>query len=74
MVRIIAAAMAASWAVAAATPVAAASAKAIVFRTAPAGVGGPAGRVVFRDSPGGATVAERIVRTLPVRGGCGCPH
>jgi Cu-Zn family superoxide dismutase len=56
MSRIIAAALAAACCAALVTAAAAATTKAEVFLAAPNGVGGPAGRVMFRDAPGGATV------------------
>jgi Cu-Zn family superoxide dismutase len=65
MARIIAAALAAAWTLAAAAPVVAGTAKAIVVLAAPNGVGGPAGRVMFRDAPGGATIKVDVYGLPP---------
>jgi Cu-Zn family superoxide dismutase len=63
--KLIGVALAAACGVAFATPPMAATVRAIVFLASPKGVGGPAGRVVFRDAPGGATIRIALYRLSP---------
>jgi Cu-Zn family superoxide dismutase len=65
MSRIIAAALTAASGLAFATPLMAATVHADVFLASPTGVGGPAGRVVFRDTSGGARITVRLYSLPP---------
>ena len=48
-----------------ATPLTAATVRAVVFLASPTGPGGPAGRVVFRDGRGGATIKTHLYGLPP---------
>lgn len=70
MARIIGAAVAAACGLACATPLTAATTKAMVYHALPGrGVGGPAGRVVFQDARGGAQILVRLYGLPPGRHG-----
>jgi len=65
MSRNIAAGLMAVCGLAAATPLMAATVRAVVFLASPTGPGGPAGRVVFRDRPGGARISIHLYGLPP---------
>ncbi len=69
MARMIGAALAAACGLACASPLAAATTKAEVYHATTRGAGGPAGRVVFQDAPGGARILVRLYGLPPGRHG-----